>query len=376
LKETDLENLSYAQFKGVSEKLFIEPENEDEMRRVVLIQLARMAVRGDWNGFLTGGGGSGGAPTTAEYVVMSLNGTLTNERVLTAGARITITDSGANDKVTISADASPVTSLIAGTNISLSPGDGLGDVTITATGSGGAPTSAQYVTLATDGTLTNERVLTAGSGITLTDGGAGSTITIAASGGGGGSTPKFSGVKANANAYYDLSAYPTGWRTTTYTNITETQSAPIYCPFTCGMDLTLATLGIQVSGAGDAGLNYLLAIYSVDAAGLPDSKLVSATVSADATGTQTGTITESSAGDGDLVAGTQYYYAYTQSFDATTNPDLRGGSAQFHGSFTDSTIGTQRQAIRAGAQGTLPATYPGSGVVLGVSTAIVGCTYG
>ena len=45
LKETDLENLSYSQFKGVSEKLFIEPENEDEMRRVVLIQLARMAVR-------------------------------------------------------------------------------------------------------------------------------------------------------------------------------------------------------------------------------------------------------------------------------------------------------------------------------------------
>ena len=28
LKETDLENLSYAQFQGVAEKLFIEPENE------------------------------------------------------------------------------------------------------------------------------------------------------------------------------------------------------------------------------------------------------------------------------------------------------------------------------------------------------------
>jgi hypothetical protein len=36
------------------EKLFIEPENEDEMRRAVLIQMARMAVRGDWNGFLSG----------------------------------------------------------------------------------------------------------------------------------------------------------------------------------------------------------------------------------------------------------------------------------------------------------------------------------
>jgi len=140
LKETDLENLSYAQFKGVSEKLFIEPENEDEMRRVVLIQLARMSVRGDWDGFLTGGGGSGGAPTDAEYVVMALNGTLTNERKLTAGSRITITDGGAGGNVTIAADASPVTSLVAGTNITLSPASGLGDVTITAAGGGGGVT--------------------------------------------------------------------------------------------------------------------------------------------------------------------------------------------------------------------------------------------
>lgn len=102
LKETDLENLSYAQFQAVAEKIFIEPENEDEMRRLVLVQLARMAVRGDWDGFLTGGGGSG-APTDAEYVVMSLNGTLTNERVLTAGSNITITDGGAGSTVTIAA---------------------------------------------------------------------------------------------------------------------------------------------------------------------------------------------------------------------------------------------------------------------------------
>ena len=105
LKETDLENLSYAQFQGVAEKLFIEPENEDEMRRLVLVQLARMAVRGDWDGFLTGGGGSG-APTDAEYVVMSLNGTLTNERVLTAGSGISITDGGAGSTVTIASTSS------------------------------------------------------------------------------------------------------------------------------------------------------------------------------------------------------------------------------------------------------------------------------
>ncbi len=46
----------------------------------------------------------------------------------------------------------------------------------------GAPTGAQYLTLATDGTLSNERVLTAGTGVTLTDAGAGSTLTVAADG--------------------------------------------------------------------------------------------------------------------------------------------------------------------------------------------------
>ena len=68
LKETDLENLSYAQFQGVAEKLFIEPENEDEMRRLVLVQLARMAVRGDWNGFLSGSAGTIGGSTTADLI--------------------------------------------------------------------------------------------------------------------------------------------------------------------------------------------------------------------------------------------------------------------------------------------------------------------
>ena len=64
---------------------------------------------------------------------------------------------------------------------------GDGSVAWAAGSGGGAPTTAQYVTLATDATLTNERVLTAGTGITITDGGAGNPVTIAATGGGGGS---------------------------------------------------------------------------------------------------------------------------------------------------------------------------------------------
>lgn len=42
----------------------------------------------------------------------------------------------------------------------------------------GAPTNATYVTLGTNGTLSAERVLTAGTGIALDDAGAGSTATI------------------------------------------------------------------------------------------------------------------------------------------------------------------------------------------------------
>src|SRR5215213_1101429 len=42
----------------------------------------------------------------------------------------------------------------------------------------GAPASAQYVTLATDATLTNERVFTAGQNVKVTDAGAGSTYTV------------------------------------------------------------------------------------------------------------------------------------------------------------------------------------------------------
>lgn len=52
-------------------------------------------------------------------------------------------------------------------------------------GGGGAPTNASYVVIALNGTLTAERVLTAGAGISITDGGAGGNVTIAATGSGG-----------------------------------------------------------------------------------------------------------------------------------------------------------------------------------------------
>ena len=53
-------------------------------------------------------------------------------------------------------------------------------------GGSGAPTDAQYLTLAVDGGLSDERVLTAGAGISLTDAGAGGALTVAATGGAAG----------------------------------------------------------------------------------------------------------------------------------------------------------------------------------------------
>lgn len=156
-------------------------------------------------------GGGGGAPTNAEYVVISLNGTLTNERVLTAGSGISVTDGGAG-----------------------------GNVTIAATGTS-APTGASYLTLGTDATLTAERVLTAGTGITLTDAGAGSTLTVATS-------------IATTIAYKSSDQTLIG---TTYTDVSGTglsvaANTAYYFEFYILADADAVTTGIDVAVNGPA----------------------------------------------------------------------------------------------------------------------------
>lgn len=52
---------------------------------------------------------SGGAPTNAQYIVLALNGSLSAERVLTAGSGIGFTDDGANSTLTVAFDSSVLT---------------------------------------------------------------------------------------------------------------------------------------------------------------------------------------------------------------------------------------------------------------------------
>jgi len=101
-------------------------------------------------GFTTpaGGGGGGGAPTTASYLTLGANGTLTAERVLTAGSNITLTDGGAGSTLTVAVDDTPVFAGLVtapqmavvnggGYGFSVTPGDATSYWYVTNTGAGG-----------------------------------------------------------------------------------------------------------------------------------------------------------------------------------------------------------------------------------------------
>ena len=58
LQNLDLENVTQGNMATVGDPISIEKLNEDELRRLVLVNLARLSVKGEWNGLLTAGGGS------------------------------------------------------------------------------------------------------------------------------------------------------------------------------------------------------------------------------------------------------------------------------------------------------------------------------
>ncbi len=57
LQNQDLENVSQATLKSVGDPISIESLNEDELRKLVLVNLARLSVKSEWNGLLTAAGG-------------------------------------------------------------------------------------------------------------------------------------------------------------------------------------------------------------------------------------------------------------------------------------------------------------------------------
>ena len=55
LKTTDLENLTFSDFQKVAQTIYAEQGAEDELRRIVLLNLARLSVAGEWTGLTSAG---------------------------------------------------------------------------------------------------------------------------------------------------------------------------------------------------------------------------------------------------------------------------------------------------------------------------------
>ena len=113
---------------------------------------------------------------------------ITNQDGVSGNPSISVTDDTTIQKVRVSKGGTLQASrreinFIEGSGITITTADNSGsnrmDVTFDVVGGGGgAPTTSQYVTLATDGTLTNERVLVVGAGLLMVDGGAGNNLTL------------------------------------------------------------------------------------------------------------------------------------------------------------------------------------------------------
>jgi len=59
LQNLDLDTVTFANVQGVGDPISIEDMNEQEMQDLVLVNLARLAVSGEWSGLLEAGGGAG-----------------------------------------------------------------------------------------------------------------------------------------------------------------------------------------------------------------------------------------------------------------------------------------------------------------------------
>jgi hypothetical protein len=57
LQNIDLDSITFAQVQSTGNPIAVEEMNEDEMRRLVLVNLARLVCAGEWSGLLTAGGG-------------------------------------------------------------------------------------------------------------------------------------------------------------------------------------------------------------------------------------------------------------------------------------------------------------------------------
>lgn len=141
-----------------------------------------------------------------------------------------------------------------------------------AEGGGGAPTNAEYVTLATDATLTNERVLTNGQSIRVIDGGAGNNVTVQS---GVFNAPR---SKEPSKRWVVTKMPPYSLAVTNRTlGAGVNYDRPSFYTFIAPATGDIDSLGIFVSNAAGSACNALLGVYTTTDDGWPDKLMGYAT---------------------------------------------------------------------------------------------------
>jgi hypothetical protein len=160
--------------------------------------------------------------------------------------------------------------------------DGAGTLSFTdAGGGGGAPTDAEYVTLATNGSLTNERVLANGQSIRVIDGGAGNNVTV--------QSGVFNAPRAKqAGDRWVVTKMPPYSLSSQNTTLTTSTSydRPSFYTFIAPATGDIDELGIYVTTAAGSSCNALLGVYTTSNDGWPEKLMGYATFDVTTTGSK------------------------------------------------------------------------------------------
>tara|TARA_A100001388_G_C28772802_1_gene505034 strand:+ start:387 stop:1604 length:1218 start_codon:yes stop_codon:yes gene_type:complete len=280
LKTTDLENLTFSDFQKVAQTIYAEQGAEDELRRIVLINLARLSVAGEWNGLTS---------TSSGMTSFDIAGDSGSSQTVTNGNTVTLAGgtgissvASATDTVTVNLD-----------DISPDPSGSYtrASVTIdqqgrvTAASSGSTPTDTTYdlkaaasgsdaeIQLDASAGTDSAVKLAAGTNVTLTESG-GDTITIAASG--GSSTSKYAPVMpatdldSGNHKLYLVSKMGIWGNRSTGTSSWSGSTQPHFWPFIAPKTGNVDHISINIAADGTGA--YGFAIYSDDE-GAPDAKI-------------------------------------------------------------------------------------------------------
>ena len=312
LQTKDLEDVTFSDVEATGDPLSIEIHNEDELRRLVLVQLARLTVKSEWTGLLTSSAvsfpllapdGSSGAPSYS-----FANDTDTGMYLTSAGV---LSFSAGGEKLRVS--ASGLQAIPDGT--ASTPGVSFaGD-----TQSGLLQPATNNIAIATNA---NERIRIGDAGQigigganygtdgqVLTSKGASAAVQWADASGGGSSytVPLPSTPFDSTYKYFQVSNdAPYATKGVSDSSTYFINSRPTAFPFIAPFSGTISDASMEVTTA-QTGAKCNVGIYTANSNNYPDSKVAEIEFDASSTGVKTSaSITQTS----DLVAGDFYYYVF------------------------------------------------------------------